>query len=127
VITFEKKHTGGSVNPGEVRIYVYEAPKAKSGAVQIIIRIPRHMIEAAGWFIGDYAVPSVDPTKREWLLTRTTDRTRGYMVSSTQKNGGAAAYLKLTAPRDEAGKVVPGGGCSGRITDADARRIGIAY
>jgi len=127
MLTFEKKRGRGSDDSADARIYVYEHPKKDTGGVQIIVRIRRAIVEQAGWFVGDYAIPSVDETAREWVLTRTTDRRAGYKVSSTQKAGAAAAYVKVTASRDDAFRVVPGGECAGRITSLDARRISIAY
>lgn len=126
MITFEKKKNSfGSHDRGEdFKAYVYKPAGTKAGAPpQIIIRVARHVLDRAGWFIGDYVIPSVDPEARQWSLTRTTDREKGYMVTSTQKNGKAAAYVKLTTTDKDAEASIPGGYCVCRVVNADSRRI----
>jgi hypothetical protein len=128
VFTFEKKRGSGSAANGNVRIYIYHQ-KDRPAVVQIIIRIPGLDIAKAGWFFGDYAIPSVDIEKRQWVLSRTTDRGKGYKLSSTSKGhaDGSSAYVKLTLSPEKAAEIVPDGECDGEIISGDSRSIVISY
>ena len=123
MLTFEKKKTGGCPrDPGaEFRVYIYSNTKKPS--VQIIFRLDRSVFEKAGWFVGDYAIPGYDENARQWVLSRTADKSKGYMVTSTDKASGKAVYLKVTSTAEVAEAAIPDGQCSCKIVSADSRAI----
>lgn len=124
MLTFEKQKRG--VRDGsnaEFRVYVYKQPRSKSNTVSIIFRIARPVLDRAGWFVGDHAIPCLDEASRRWVLSRTTDRTKGYMITSTEKGERKTAYLKATVTKEAAEKAVPGGSCDCHVIEADARTI----
>ena len=121
MFTFEKKQSNGFPAPKGVdfRVYVYEHAKTKR--VHLIMRMRREAYERAGWFVGDFVIPSYDGSR--WRWSRTTDRDKGYMVTSTDKSGGTNVYVKVTSDRETASKVLPEGSVDCRIISSDAREI----
>lgn len=123
MLTFEKRNTGGPRDCGsEFRVYIYRNTKKPN--VQMIFRLSRSVFDKAGWFVGDYAIPGYDQDSRRWVLSRTADKSKGYMVTSTDKTtGGKAVYLKVTVAEDVAESAIPGGQCSCTVVSADSRSI----
>ena len=123
MLTFEKKKVyGGFASSGSnFRVYVYKH-KGK-GAVHIIFRLARVLLDEAGWFVGDHAIPSYDEKTRQWILTRTSDRSKGYMVTSTDKMAGPSVYLKFTIEQEVADAVLPGGACDCEVASKSSREI----
>jgi hypothetical protein len=124
MLTFEKKKSSAVVgSESDFKVYIYKHPKSDGTSVAIVFRLARSVIDKAGWFVGDHAIPSIDEHSKTWVLSRTSDRSKGYMVTSTDKAVGKSVYMKLTASRDAAEAAVPGGVCDCKIVSADSRAI----
>jgi hypothetical protein len=124
MLTFEKRVSRTSAGPEcEFKVYVYRHPKSDGKRVQICIRLARSVLDKAGWFVGDTAIPSVDQQTKLWVLSRTSDRSKGYAITSTDRDRNTAVYMKVTVDKSAADSAVPGGSCFCAVTSADSRFI----
>ena len=125
MIEFKKRNSGRAQGDCPVMVTAY-GRKDDPAVVHLQLKLHSDLMRESGWRHGDAAIVRFDDGT--WTLSRTLNRSEGFLVSRPHK-GGAAGSIKITANRstlDELGlKIKHARRCV--VVDRSEQRITVRY